>query len=117
MQSSRKLSASERGCRGVRAAKPLGFETDSLQPGEILGDTSDLVIGESPGYGAHDVRAVVAARAALEVGQLLHDVGLRLACKTRITCGACAVWQMTPDTSGHTRAAVALLIQCLARRR
>ena len=48
-------------------------------PGEVLGDSSHLLVGEPPGQGAHDVCPVVAARAALELRQLLHGVRLTLA--------------------------------------
>jgi hypothetical protein len=72
-----------------------------LNPGEILGDRSDLLIGETSRYGAHDMCAVVAARSALEVRQLLHDVGLRLTGKTRITFRACDPYTDTPTLLTH----------------
>src|SRR5678815_5211260 len=63
------------------AASP---DRGSLHPCEIFGDGLDLLVGETTSYGTHDMRAVVAARAALEFRQLLHEVGLRLPGKTGI---------------------------------
>ena len=39
----------------------------SLQPGEVLGDRSHLLVGETPSHEAHDAGSIVAALAALEV--------------------------------------------------
>ena len=50
-----------------------------LQSGKVLGDRSALFVAETPGHGAHDVCSIVAARAALELRQLLDDVRLTLA--------------------------------------
>ena len=73
----------------------------SLQSREVHGDRADCFVGETPSQGAHDVCPVVAARAALELRQLLHDVGLTLAGQAGIALGAHGTGQVTADARRH----------------
>src|SRR5262245_27761204 len=102
------------GSNSLSGAPSPRWRRVSLQPGDILGERSDLLIRQTAGDETHDARAIIAARAALEVHELLHDVRLKLPGEPRIALRASAVGEVTTDTSRHTAGAVAVLVQHLA---
>src|SRR5512145_2962591 len=62
-------------------------------------------------HAAHDVCPVVAARTALELGQLLDGVRLTLAGQTRVLLVTHSIRLVTTDTCRETSGAVAFLVQ------
>src|SRR5262245_28066628 len=89
----------------------------SLQSGEVLGDSPALLVGEAPSQGAHDVCPIIASRAALELRQLLDDVGLTLSGQAWVLLVARSIGLVTADTRWHTAGAIAFLVQHFAPRR